>query len=88
MDLRGAGRDVARKMGLARTLRVHATREEGIRFVDAANRTKAAFASGSFGGQGPITDLEILRADLSRNHGGRILSVIRSPALLLSVLPQ
>ncbi|GAA4803072.1 FAD-dependent monooxygenase [Streptomyces ziwulingensis] len=30
------------------------------------NRTKAAFASGTFGGQGPIADLEILRADLSR----------------------
>ena len=66
MDLRGAGRDVARKMGLERTLRAHATREEGIRFVDAANRTKAAFTSGAFGGQGPIADLEILRADLSR----------------------
>ncbi|MFB6556068.1 FAD-dependent monooxygenase [Streptomyces sp. NPDC056405] len=66
VDLRGAGRDVARKMGLERTLRAHATREEGIRFVDAVNRTKAAFASGTFGGQGPIADLEILRADLSR----------------------
>ncbi|MGV9881265.1 FAD-dependent monooxygenase [Streptomyces sp. NPDC003006] len=66
VDLRGAGRDVARKMGLEHTLWAHATREEGIRFVDAANRTKAAFASGAFGGQGPIADLEILRADLSR----------------------
>ncbi|MFD7062179.1 FAD-dependent monooxygenase [Streptomyces sp. NPDC059906] len=66
VDLRGAGRDVARKMGLERTLRAHATREEGIRFVNAANRIKAAFASGAFSGQGPIADLEILRADLSR----------------------
>ncbi|MFJ3581283.1 FAD-dependent monooxygenase [Streptomyces sp. NPDC090127] len=48
VDLRGAGLDVARKMGLERTLRAHATREEGIRFVDAANRTKAAFASGAY----------------------------------------
>ncbi|MFJ5877367.1 FAD-dependent monooxygenase [Streptomyces sp. NPDC093088] len=66
VDLRGAGRDVARRMGLEHTLRAHATREEGIRFVDAANRTRAAFTSGAFGGQGPIADLEILRADLSR----------------------
>ncbi|MFC8174115.1 FAD-dependent monooxygenase [Streptomyces sp. NPDC057242] len=66
VDLRGAGRDVARRMGLEHTLRDHATREEGIRFVDAANRTRAAFTSGAFGGQGPIADLEILRADLSR----------------------
>ncbi|KAA6211483.1 FAD-binding monooxygenase [Streptomyces filamentosus] len=66
VDLRGAGRDVARMMGLEHTLRAHATREEGIRFVDAANRTRAAFPSGAFGGQGPIADLEILRADLSR----------------------
>ncbi|MFD6181849.1 FAD-dependent monooxygenase [Streptomyces goshikiensis] len=66
VDLRGAGRDGARTMGLERTLRAHATREEGIRFVDAANRSKASLASGAFGGQGPIADLEILRADLSR----------------------
>lgn len=66
VDLRGAGRDVARKISLERTHRAHATREESIRFVDAANRAKAAFASGAFGGQGPIADLEILRPDLSR----------------------
>ncbi len=66
VDLRGAGRDVARRMGLERTLQDHATHEEGVRFVDAANRTEAAFASGAFGGQGPIAELEILRADLSR----------------------
>ncbi|MEU3879956.1 FAD-dependent monooxygenase [Streptomyces californicus] len=66
VDLRGAGRDVARRMGLERILQDHATREEGVRFVDAANRTEAAFASGAFGGQGPIAELEILRADLSR----------------------
>ncbi|MFG2521531.1 FAD-dependent monooxygenase [Streptomyces sp. NPDC048527] len=66
VDLRGAGQDVACKMGLERTLRSHSTREEGIRLVDAANRTKAAFASGAFGGQGSVADLEILRADVSR----------------------
>ncbi|MGW5867140.1 FAD-dependent monooxygenase [Streptomyces sp. NPDC055239] len=66
VDLRGAGRTVARKMGLERTLQAHATREEGIRFVDRMGRVKAAFSSGSFGGQGPVAELEILRADLSR----------------------
>ncbi|MEU2729710.1 FAD-dependent monooxygenase [Streptomyces griseoviridis] len=66
VDLRGAGRAVARRMGLERTLRAHATGEEGIRFVDRADEVKAVFSSGSFGGQGPVAELEILRADLSR----------------------
>ncbi|WP_424214018.1 FAD-dependent monooxygenase [Streptomyces sp. BI20] len=66
VDVRGAGREVVRRMGLEPVLRAHATREEGIRFVDGADRVKAAFPSGAFGGQGPISDLEILRADLSR----------------------
>ncbi|MFF4321387.1 hypothetical protein [Streptomyces sp. NPDC001568] len=48
------------------TLRAHATREEGIRLADAANRAGAAFVVDGFGGQGPIADLEILCADLSR----------------------
>ncbi|MFF1405609.1 FAD-dependent monooxygenase [Streptomyces sp. NPDC058294] len=47
VDLRGAGWDIARKMGLEHILRAHATREEGIRFVDAADRTKAASTSGA-----------------------------------------
>ncbi|NBE55172.1 FAD-binding monooxygenase [Streptomyces sp. YC537] len=66
VDLRGAGRAVARKMGLERTLHAHATREEGIRFVDRADHGKAALPSGAFGGRGPVAELEILRADLSR----------------------
>lgn len=66
VDLRGAGRTVARRMGLERALQAHATREEGIRFVDRADPVKAVFSSGAFGGQGPVAELEILRADLSR----------------------
>ncbi|NEA45307.1 FAD-dependent monooxygenase [Streptomyces sp. SID10815] len=66
VDLRGAGRDVARRMGLEPALRAAATGEEGIRFVDAAGRTRAAFPAGAFGGRGPTAELEILRADLSR----------------------
>ncbi|MFJ8924952.1 FAD-dependent monooxygenase [Streptomyces sp. NPDC102364] len=65
VDLRGAGRAVARRMGLEPALKAVATHEEGIRFVDAAGRAKASFPSGSFGGQGPIAELEILRTDLS-----------------------
>ncbi|WP_432089498.1 FAD-dependent monooxygenase [Streptomyces sp. bgisy095] len=68
MDLRGAGRDVARKMGLEHTLRAHATREEGIRFVDAANRTRAVFTSGAFGSQGPIADLSRILYEATHPH--------------------
>ncbi|MFF4174199.1 FAD-dependent monooxygenase [Streptomyces sp. NPDC001744] len=65
VDLRGAGLDVIRRMGLEAAARDAATREAGIRFVDDQDRTKAALPADAFGGQGPIADLEILRPQLS-----------------------
>lgn len=65
VDLRGAGLDVVRRMGLEPAARAAATQEEGLRFVDGAGRTKAALATDALGGKGPVSDLEILRAELS-----------------------
>lgn len=64
VDLRGSGLEVARRMGVETAARAAATEEEGIRFVDSMNRTRAALSARAFDGQGPISELEILRATL------------------------
>ncbi|MCB5908338.1 FAD-dependent monooxygenase [Streptomyces pinistramenti] len=66
VDLRGAGRAVARRMGLEAAVRAASTGEAGIRFVDGRGRTRAALPADAFGGQGPVTELEILRGELCR----------------------
>lgn len=63
VDLRGLGREVARRMGIEEAVRARTTREDGIAFVDAAGRTRAAF--GVADGEGFVADLEILRGDLA-----------------------
>ncbi|CAF1493522.1 unnamed protein product [Didymodactylos carnosus] len=75
IDVRGAGREVLRRMGIDRIIRENHTQEEGVAIVDSAGRTRAAFGVESFGGQGFVADIEILRSELvrilyehSRNH--------------------
>src|SRR3954452_5185163 len=65
VDLRGAGRLVARRMGLEPAVRAASTGEEGVRFVDGAGRTRSAIGVAAFGGDGVIAELEILRGELS-----------------------
>ncbi|MFI7536718.1 FAD-dependent monooxygenase [Streptosporangium sp. NPDC049376] len=65
VDIRGAGQSVTRLMGIEEAIRASSTGEEGIRFLDAADRTRAAFSSAAFGGRGFVTELEILRGELS-----------------------
>lgn len=64
IDLRGAGREVARRMGIDAEVRNRITREAGLAFVDAAGDVKASFTADSFGGQGLVCDTEILRGEL------------------------
>lgn len=66
IDVRGAGRIVAQRMGLEASIRANTTHEDGIAFVDKANRTKAEIGVEAFGGEGPIAELEILRGELGR----------------------
>jgi 2-polyprenyl-6-methoxyphenol hydroxylase-like FAD-dependent oxidoreductase len=66
IDVRGAGQLVARRMGIEDAIRARSTREDGIRFVDAADRTKAHFAASAYDGNGPIVELEILRGELAK----------------------
>ncbi|MDO8039910.1 FAD-dependent monooxygenase [Janthinobacterium sp. SUN137] len=72
IDVRGAGKLVAQRMGLESAIRAKTTHEDGLRFVDAQDRTQAEFGIGAFGGNGPVAELEILRGELAKlliEHG-------------------
>lgn len=66
IDVRGAGKLVAQRMGLESAIRSRSTHEDGIRFVDEHDQTQAAFGIGAYGGNGPVAELEILRGELAR----------------------
>ncbi|WP_293235970.1 FAD-dependent monooxygenase [Mycolicibacterium sp.] len=67
VDVRGAGRDVLRRMGLEDRVRAGGTGEVGLRFVDEAGRAIAEFPAGdSATGESFTAELEILRGELAR----------------------
>ncbi|CAF1450266.1 unnamed protein product, partial [Adineta steineri] len=65
IDIRGAGLEVVRKMGLEDTIRAKTTQEKGINFVDRENRIQAAFSVDTMGGQSFVSEIEILRGELA-----------------------
>ena len=67
VDIRGAAREVIRRMGIDHDVRAANTGEEGMRFVKADGSQAAAFAISAPGEtDGPTAALEILRGELSR----------------------
>lgn len=66
VDLRGAGRDVITRMGLMDQARAITVDQNGLALVDAAGRTKARLPADAFGGEGIVSEIEILRGDLGR----------------------
>lgn len=66
VDVRGAGREVARRMGIESKIRAASTGEEGLRFVDRHDATKGAFPAGTSDSDGFTAELEILRGELVR----------------------
>ncbi|TRW89296.1 FAD-dependent oxidoreductase [Mycolicibacterium sp. 018/SC-01/001] len=67
VDIRGAARDVIRRMGIDADVRAANTTEIGTRFVTADGSVVASFPVGSGGhSDGPTAELEILRGELSR----------------------
>ena len=66
IDVRGAGRDVARRMGIEDAIRAASTGETGTEFVDADGTPVARFAAGPSDSGGATAELEILRGQLSR----------------------
>ncbi|MWV58873.1 FAD-dependent monooxygenase [Rathayibacter sp. VKM Ac-2754] len=66
VDVRGAGREVARRMGLEDDIRSATTGEVGTRFVGPRGQTLAEFPAGTSDSGGATAELEILRGDLAR----------------------
>ncbi len=66
IDVRGAGREVARRMGIEDAVRAATTGETGTEFVNARGARVAYFAAGRSDSGGATAELEILRGQLSR----------------------
>jgi 2-polyprenyl-6-methoxyphenol hydroxylase-like FAD-dependent oxidoreductase len=67
IDVRGAAREVARRMGIEDDVRAANTGEIGMRFLYEDGAPAAAFPIGAPGeSDGPTAELEILRGELSR----------------------
>ncbi|MFF2927361.1 FAD-dependent monooxygenase [Streptomyces celluloflavus] len=66
VDLRGAGRTVITRMGLMDRARALCVDQRGLAYVNAAGRITARMPADSFGGEGIISEIEILRGDLGR----------------------
>ncbi|MFJ6754551.1 FAD-dependent monooxygenase [Streptomyces sp. NPDC091273] len=66
VDLRGAGRTVIERMGLMDRARAETVDQRGLALVDTDGRTTARLPADSFGGEGIVSEVEILRGDLAR----------------------
>lgn len=66
VDVRGAGREVARRMGIEDAIRQATTGEDGLELVGDDGRTIASFPAGTSDSGGATAELEILRGDLAR----------------------
>ncbi|WP_437927922.1 FAD-dependent monooxygenase [Sorangium sp. So ce291] len=66
IDVQGAAREVVRRMGIEGDIRAAATGEQGLRFVDEHNVTRAELPAGSSDAGAFTKELEILRGDLAR----------------------
>jgi 2-polyprenyl-6-methoxyphenol hydroxylase-like FAD-dependent oxidoreductase len=66
VDLRGAGRTVIERMGLLERARDLALHQQGIEWVDDDGRVTARMRADAFGGEGIISEIEILRGDLAQ----------------------
>ncbi|MEH3078530.1 MAG: FAD-dependent monooxygenase [Quadrisphaera sp.] len=66
IDVRGAGREVLRRMGLEQQVLEHTTGEEGTRFLDERGRVLGSFPASTSQTGGPTAEVEVLRGRLSR----------------------
>ena len=66
VDLRGAGRTVTERMGLLGRVREVALEQKGFAYVDAKGRITARMPADAFGGEGIVSEIEVLRDDLCR----------------------
>jgi 2-polyprenyl-6-methoxyphenol hydroxylase-like FAD-dependent oxidoreductase len=66
VDLRGAGKDVAERMGVLARARELSVDERGVAGVDARGRRTYAMSAEMFGGEGIVAEVEIMRGDLTQ----------------------
>ena len=66
IDVRGAGREVLRRMGLEQAALDRGTGEEGTVWIDGDGAVAAQFLTDGSGTDGPTAEMEILRGDLAR----------------------
>ncbi len=66
VDLRGAGRTVVQRMGLMDRARELTVDQRGIAWVNDRGRVTARMPSDLFGGEGIVSEIEILRGDLGQ----------------------
>ena len=66
VDLRGAGRTVVERMGLMGGVREVRLDQRGIAYVDDAGRIRGRLSADAFGGEGIISEIEVLRGDLAQ----------------------
>lgn len=65
IDIHGAARTVVRRLGIEDAIRAATTGEQGLRFVDDHDVTKAAFPAENADTSGFTKEIEILRGDLA-----------------------
>jgi 2-polyprenyl-6-methoxyphenol hydroxylase-like FAD-dependent oxidoreductase len=65
VDLRGAGRTVVDRMGLLGQVRAVSLDQKGLACVNAAGRMTARLPTDLFGGEGIVSEIEVLRDDLA-----------------------
>src|SRR4051794_988338 len=66
VDLRGAGRLVAERMGVLDTVRALGVEQRGIAWVRADGSVAARMAADAFGGEGIVSEIGVLRGDLAQ----------------------
>lgn len=66
IDVRGAGREVLRRMGLEQAALDQGTGEEGTAWIDEDGHAVAEFKTDELSSDGPTAEMEILRGDLAR----------------------
>src|SRR3954469_21429487 len=65
VDLRGAARTVAERMGLLDEIRAVSLDQRGIAWIRADGSIAARMAADAFGGEGIVSEIEVLRGDLA-----------------------
>lgn len=65
VDLRGASREVAERVGLLEKIEPYRVHEKGLAYVDAGGRVFGRMSMEDFDGKGAVAEIEIARGDLS-----------------------